>query len=178
MKKPSNGVAARGVHPAQQLDRLAALPAAVLALAVALSAEEQEVLAYLLSAGGEWPQQREHPPELRCRCFGCYKSFWARWDASPNRKLIHRIIDAVEEGIEWQEKERGRRRRRRRPKGANLEATATAEEDKSAPEATHFPDDDDGDGDGDGSECDDRASKSSARGLMSFIGERFWRVWK
>ncbi|XP_042409585.1 uncharacterized protein LOC121998652 [Zingiber officinale] len=178
MKKPSNSVAARGVHPAPQLDRLAALPSAVLALAVALSAEEQEVLGYLLSSGGEWPRQREHLPELGCRCFGCYKSFWARWDASPNRKLIHRIIDAVEEGIEWQEQERGRvrRNRRRRTKGANLEATSTAEEDKSAPEATHFPDNDDGDDRASNSTIN--GSKSSARGLMSFIGENFWRVWK
>jgi hypothetical protein len=35
---------------------------------------------------------------MGCGCCGCYKSFWARWDASPNRHLIHRIIDAVEEG--------------------------------------------------------------------------------
>jgi hypothetical protein len=26
-----------------------------------------------------------HPSEMGCGCFGCYKSFWERWDASPNR---------------------------------------------------------------------------------------------
>ncbi|KAG6502271.1 uncharacterized protein LOC121994555 [Zingiber officinale] len=74
----------------------AARPSAVLvlALAIALSAEEQEVLAYLLSSGGEWPRQREHLPELGYRCFGCYKSFWARWDASPKRKGRHRVEGA------------------------------------------------------------------------------------
>ncbi|KAL5215757.1 hypothetical protein ABZP36_007158 [Zizania latifolia] len=106
MKKLYQGKGRR-VHPAPaQVDAAAAaavaLPAAVLALASALTAEEQEVLAYLLSGGGAAGGRRRcrgaHPPEMGCGCFSCYKSFWARWDASPNRHLIHRIIDAVEEG--------------------------------------------------------------------------------
>ncbi|KAG8066630.1 hypothetical protein GUJ93_ZPchr0004g38211 [Zizania palustris] len=107
MKKLYQGKGRR-VHPAPapaQLDAVAAavvLPAAVLALASALTAEEQEVLAYLLSSGGAAGGRRRrrgaHQPEMGCGCFSCYKSFWARWDASPNRHLIHRIIDAVEEG--------------------------------------------------------------------------------
>ncbi|KAI5014242.1 hypothetical protein ZWY2020_055632 [Hordeum vulgare] len=36
---------------------------------------------------------------MGCGCFCCYKSFWTRWDASPNRHRIHTIIDTVEEGI-------------------------------------------------------------------------------
>lgn len=56
---------------------------------------------------------------MGCGCFGCYKSFWARWDASPNRHLIHRIIDAVEEGgggggVSGGPARRGPSRRRRR----------------------------------------------------------------
>ncbi|CAL5014265.1 unnamed protein product [Urochloa decumbens] len=103
MKKLYQGKGRR-VHPAPaDAAAVVALPAAVLALASALTAEEQEVLAYLLSCGGAAggrPRRRRgpHPPEMGCGCFGCYKSFWARWDASPNRHLIHRIIDAVEEG--------------------------------------------------------------------------------
>ncbi|RZR70696.1 hypothetical protein BHM03_00001097 [Ensete ventricosum] len=107
-----------------------------MALAAALTAEDQEVLAYLLSGGGgRWREQRRrraHPPELECGCFGCYKSFWARWDASPNRHVIHRIIDAVEESLEARECDRGEGGRRRRRsgrggnKGANLTPNATA----------------------------------------------------
>ncbi|RRT83911.1 hypothetical protein B296_00000077 [Ensete ventricosum] len=107
-----------------------------MALAAALTAEDQEVLAYLLSGGGgRWREQRRrraHPPELECGCFGCYKSFWARWDASPNRHVIHRIIDAVEESLEARECDRGEGGRRRRRsgrggnKGANLAPNATA----------------------------------------------------
>ncbi|KAG8043863.1 hypothetical protein GUJ93_ZPchr0458g22576 [Zizania palustris] len=102
MKKLYQGKGRR-VYPAPADAAAAvALPAAVLALASALTAEEQEVLAYLLSGGGAAGGRRRcrgaHPPEMGCGCFSCYKSFWARWDASPNRHLIHRIIDAVEEG--------------------------------------------------------------------------------
>lgn len=109
MKKLYQPGKGRRVHPAPvpagDVALAALLPAAVMALAAALTAEEQEVLAYLLSGsciGGARRSSRRqhgpHPPEMGCGCFGCYKSFWARWDASPNRHLIHRIIDAVEEG--------------------------------------------------------------------------------
>jgi hypothetical protein len=115
------GKKGRRVHPAPaDADAAVALPAAVLALASALTAEEQEVLAYLLSCGGAAvvggrPRRRRgpHPPEMGCACFGCYKSFWARWDASPNRHLIHRIIDAVEEEGGAGAPRRPPRRRRR-----------------------------------------------------------------
>lgn len=120
MKKLYQGKGRR-VHPAPPPApdaALALLPAALLALAATLTAEEQEVLAYLLSgigtggagaAGGGGGAGRRsssstrrhngpHQPEMGCGCFGCYKSYWARWDASPNRHLIHHIIEAVEEG--------------------------------------------------------------------------------
>ncbi|XP_074571822.1 uncharacterized protein LOC141828314 [Curcuma longa] len=135
MKKLGDGKG-RKVHPAPApQDQLAALPAAVLALAAALTSEDQEVLAYLLSGGGRaWRERRRaHPPELGCACFGCYKSFWARWDASPNRHVIHRIIDAVEEGLESKDQRGGvgggggHRRRQRGRKGGDL-ATAEGQE--------------------------------------------------
>ncbi|XP_020242714.1 uncharacterized protein LOC109820929 [Asparagus officinalis] len=44
-----------------------------------------------------------HAPNIGCSCFGCYKSFWARWDASPNRHVIHLILDAFEETLESKE---------------------------------------------------------------------------
>jgi hypothetical protein len=119
MKKLYQGGKGRRVHPAPaDASAAVALPAAVLALASALTAEEQEVLAYLLSCGGggrHHPGRRRgpHPPEMGCACFGCYKSFWARWDASPNRHLIHRIIDAVEEEGGAGAPRRPPRRRRR-----------------------------------------------------------------
>uniref|UniRef100_A0ACD5YZU8 Uncharacterized protein n=1 Tax=Avena sativa TaxID=4498 RepID=A0ACD5YZU8_AVESA len=139
MKKLYQGKGRR-VHPAPPPApdaALALLPAALLALAATLTAEEQEVLAYLLSgigtggsgpAGGRRSSKRQggpHQPEMGCGCFGCYKSYWARWDASPNRHLIHRIIEAVEEGTAGGAPaggasgatRRGGHRRRRRGRG-------------------------------------------------------------
>ncbi|XP_042429222.1 uncharacterized protein LOC122016100 [Zingiber officinale] len=183
MKKLGDGKG-RKVHPAPApQDQLAALPAAVLALADALNSEDQEVLAYLLSGGGRsWRErQRAHPPELGCACFGCYKSFWARWDASPNRHVIHRIIDAVEEGLENRDQRsvdggEGRRRRQRRRKGGDL-ATAEGPElgglsggndgDQYHEEEEEEEEEDEGNGE----------SKSSVRRLMRFIGESVWGAW-
>ncbi|KAI3973811.1 hypothetical protein MKX01_030387 [Papaver californicum] len=38
----------------------------------------------------------EHSTSFNYDCFRCYTSFWFRWDCSPNRQLIHEIIDAYE----------------------------------------------------------------------------------
>lgn len=159
MKKLYQGKGRR-VHPAPapapdaSTVALAMLPATLLALVAALTAEEQEVLAYLLSggaggaAGGAGGGRRRrlngpHQPEMGCGCFGCYKSFWARWDASPNRHLIHTIIDAVEEGAgggppgaagPGGAARRGHRRRRR-GRGGPCAVDSAAEEDRDAAEA-------------------------------------------
>ncbi|XP_037487854.1 uncharacterized protein LOC119366260 [Triticum dicoccoides] len=168
MKKLYQGKGRR-VHPAPapapgqdaSAVALAMLPATLLALVAALTAEEQEVLAYLLSggaggaAGGAGGGRRRrlngpHQPEMGCGCFGCYKSFWARWDASPNRHLIHRIIDAVEEGSGGGEgaakgsapggATRRGHRRRRRGRGGPCAVDAAAEEHGAAEAHVGVPD--------------------------------------
>ncbi|KAK9089780.1 hypothetical protein Scep_028862 [Stephania cephalantha] len=99
------------VHPTPPTvsDHLAFLPATILALTAALSPEDREVLAYLISCspGGHFSGGRksssngttstDHQAMFQCNCFRCYMSYWVRWDASPNRKLIHDVIDAFEE---------------------------------------------------------------------------------
>lgn len=211
MKKLYQGKGRR-VHPAPSADAAAAvvLPAAVLALASALTAEEQEVLAYLLSSAGgrpRRPRRGPHPPEMGCACFGCYKSFWARWDASPNRHLIHRIIDAVEEGGGGAAPRRPSRRRRRgrRNGDADEDAASAMGEAEVGVEHPDCCDDDDGardndeyegdeeeeegassmDGDGDDdsvagdSDCSGspNAEKSTVGRLVRFIGEKVWGAW-
>ncbi|PKA50639.1 hypothetical protein AXF42_Ash017978 [Apostasia shenzhenica] len=196
MKKLYNGKGKR-VHPsptpASPYDLLAALPAAVFALAAALSPEEREVLAYLLSGGSQekiagkkqpitpnHPRWQTHPPELNCGCFSCYKSFWARWDASPNRHLIHQILDAVEEPIDPKPlpgDRRHRRRRSRRKDFAEEESPAAVD----AEEMRVLAEDDGNDvgfeegivrsGDADG-DC-----RSPMRRLVKFIGETVWGAW-
>ncbi|CAL9079292.1 unnamed protein product [Musa textilis] len=212
MKQLDNGKGRR-VHPtpltgaAATRDLLAALPSTVLALAATLTAAEQEVLAYLLSGGGgggRWREQRRrraHPPELGCGCFGCYKSFWARWDASPNRHVIHRIIDIVEESSEARELDRGSgsSRRRRSGRGGRKDAGLAAEVAAAGVEESlgvvgmgfsqldggRLADDDGEDGDDDGEEINGGSNSNnnasggcnSVRRFMSFIGERVWGAW-
>ncbi|KAM7263279.1 hypothetical protein ACFE04_000962 [Oxalis oulophora] len=111
------------VHPSPPItsDHLSFLPVAILTLAAALSPEDKEVLAYLLSCSSSssssdnytTTKKYKSPPSssssngtvllnhtsplFNCSCFGCYMSYWVRWDSSPNRQLIHEIIDAYEE---------------------------------------------------------------------------------
>lgn len=127
------------------LSVLKLLPAAILALASVLSLEDREVLAYMIarslscsnppplniessngskrsskrqlggSGGGGGPHK---PPVFGCDCFDCYTSFWLRWDSSPNRELIHQVIEAFEEHLtngEASSKRTGRGKRREKP---------------------------------------------------------------
>ncbi|KAA8515574.1 hypothetical protein F0562_018815 [Nyssa sinensis] len=121
------------VHPSPPLisDQLAFLPATILTLTAALSPEDREVLAYLISSsfgnfsgnrrnnqmttiGGGGGKGRDHPASFNCNCFRCYMSYWVRWDSSPNRQLIHEIIDAFEEGLVQSKKEKNKKERRKR----------------------------------------------------------------
>eukprot|EP00249_Psilotum_nudum_P027081 c34369_g1_i1 orf=61-1176(-) len=61
-----------------------------------------------------------------CDCFECYKVFWSRWDTSPNRELIHRVIDGFEDHLAEQlgnieSKKNGERRSRARRKESGNE---------------------------------------------------------
>ncbi|KAL9243476.1 hypothetical protein vseg_017359 [Gypsophila vaccaria] len=101
------------VHPSPSSDHflsLSFLPTAIISLGSALSPADKQVLAYLLScstADKKHPtdnnnnnnnnRSRPHQASSTCYCFTCYTSYWSRWDSSPNRQLIHEIIDAFED---------------------------------------------------------------------------------
>ncbi|KAI8552052.1 hypothetical protein RHMOL_Rhmol06G0234400 [Rhododendron molle] len=115
--------------PAAADHRLSFLPAAILTLAAALSPEDQEVLAYLISCSGSstnfsghhstsavaggGSSGGDHSPEFHCNCFRCYMSYWVKWDASPNRQVIHQILDEYEDGLLDKKKKVKKERRRR-----------------------------------------------------------------
>lgn len=101
------------------------LPAAILALASVLSAEDKEVLAYMITrsitstnptsfAQDSKKKSKKQPsavaaaahkpPAFDCGCFECYTSYWFRWDSSPNRELIHQVIEAFEDHLSSGEK--------------------------------------------------------------------------
>ncbi|KAJ4728813.1 ATP-dependent tryptophan/phenylalanine/tyrosine adenylase [Melia azedarach] len=92
------------------------LPLTILALALPLPAQDQEVIAYMITRSifainatnpssekknrlycKRKPNQKG--PLFECGCFDCYTSFWYRWDSSPNRDLIHQAIEAFEEHL-------------------------------------------------------------------------------
>jgi hypothetical protein len=86
------------------------LPADILALTAALGEKDKEVLAYLISRSMKChvaPRAAaSHRPMIGCGCFECYKSFWARWNSSPDKGIIDQAIDAFEENLARVEKEK------------------------------------------------------------------------
>ncbi|MCL7044951.1 hypothetical protein MKW94_018743 [Papaver nudicaule] len=84
------------------------LPATLLVLVSVLSLEDRQVLSYLITMSLEPTNLLSHKntkktisdyhkPLFDCGCFDCYTSFWSRWDSSPNRELIHQVVEAFEE---------------------------------------------------------------------------------
>jgi len=197
------------VHPSPPLvsDHLAFLPAAILTLAAALSPDDREVLSYLISCSSAAastfscnPRRKSavetvHSPAFSCSCFGCYTSYWVRWDESPNRQLIHEIIDAYEDslaqiGNKGKKNGKGKKEKRNQRKtgsssssnskdahSSELKRSELASHD-SAESETVFEGNGGGGGGGEG--CEAVAiveEKGSVRRFVSFIGERIWGGW-
>ncbi|MCD7466063.1 hypothetical protein HAX54_002413 [Datura stramonium] len=257
------------VHPSPPLisDHLSFLPVAILTLAAALSQEDKEVLAYLIScSSGEFSGNRrttqkstttnpapatstggggggsgdqllsgnfsgnrrnthqksttpnsasessgggskgiasangggaEHVPSFNCYCFSCYMSYWVKWDSSPNRQLIHEILDAYEDGL--QNKKAKSKKERRNKNGSSLKKNGSSNGDvgssgelkKSSSESSLNKngsgsteldpvEETSGGGGGDEEETgggDEGTEKGSVRKFVSFLGERIWSVW-
>ncbi|PWA86290.1 hypothetical protein CTI12_AA143840 [Artemisia annua] len=158
---------------------------AIATLAAVLSPEDQETLAYLILTGNKPTSQKstgasvDHAPQFTCNCFTCYTSFWARWDASPNRKKIHEIIDAYEDGLVHTKKS-GKTKKERKPnkgfgsKGVYVAHALHAPMDDVERES-HAPVQDEVKK----CECEEEVvtEKGSVRKIFSFIGERIWGVW-
>ncbi|XP_052178652.1 uncharacterized protein LOC127792244 [Diospyros lotus] len=166
------GKAKGKVHPSPPViaDRLSLLPATILTLAAALSPEDKQVLAYLISCSGACSSTSSgHRPQFHCNCFSCYMSYWVRWDSSPNRQLIHEILDAYEEGL-FKKRLKAKKERGKRvcisPEGGEKGRAGEAETAEVGGE---------GEGGGQGGEVG--VEKGPVRKLVSFIGERIWGVW-
>ncbi|KAE8714904.1 Carboxylesterase [Hibiscus syriacus] len=54
----------------------------------------------------------DHPPLFTCDCFNCYMSYWGKCDSSPNRQLIHEIIDAFEDELARSKKTNSKKERK------------------------------------------------------------------
>ncbi|XWS15511.1 hypothetical protein CRYUN_Cryun34aG0006500 [Craigia yunnanensis] len=194
------------VHPSPPIttDHLSLLPATILTFATALSPEDREVLAYLISCSnndfGNFTSHRnntqknptkrsissdhDHPPLFTCDCFGCYMSYWVRWDSSPNRQLIHEIIDAFEDGLAQSKKTKSKKDRKKKGGGADVSGglkrpdLSLRKDDsgelKSVEESSSSSS---GGGEVCGDDGEEGTGKGSVRRFVNFIGERIWNVW-
>lgn len=116
-------------------------------------------------------------------------SYWARWDSSPNRQLIHEIIDAYEDGLSTQsKKEKSRKDRRKGGKGSaelkRSEVAPPSNKEFTESSSDNSLEDETADTMGSG-EADDggeeregvEMGKGSVRRFVSFLGEKIWGVW-
>lgn len=165
--------------------RLAFLPAAILTLLASLSEEDKQVLSYFLfcpsaslstshtfmkgrGGGGGGGAADHHPPSSSCYCFNCYRSFWARWDSSPDRRIIDEIVEAYEEGLQ-RKKEKNRKRETRKIGKGSAAVDFNSKDDSGA--VPEMPGDSGGGGDG------GAAERGSVRRFVGFLGERIWSFW-
>ncbi|XP_021719769.1 uncharacterized protein LOC110687430 [Chenopodium quinoa] len=211
--------------PSSDQFSLSYLPAAILTLAATLSPQDKEVLAYLLSCSCSSSSSstpfdfdpskssvkkqsnfntnnnlQHHPPYSSCYCFTCYTSYWARWDSSPNRQLIHEIIDAFEDNLVAQRKKKKQgstRKEKRKNSKTNFDPNNNNNQvsDKIKVNDDANPNGSDGSGrvgpelgrveeqggeeeDDDEKMVCDEMKQGSVRKIVSFIGERIWgSVW-
>ncbi|CAH9130782.1 unnamed protein product [Cuscuta epithymum] len=199
------------VHPTPPpvSTQLAFLPAAILALTVALGQEDKEVLAYLISCSSSTADRKSsssaavcgggkggpdgHPPCFDCCCFSCYISYWVRWDSSPNRQLIHEIIDAYEDGLVSQRKraEKNKREKRKssnrknRVSGSSSSSSVCPSELMNSSELSSKRGESDESDSAEfhsthsGNNCSGGEEEGGAlKRFVSFIGERMWSsIW-
>ncbi|KAF5746124.1 hypothetical protein HS088_TW06G00289 [Tripterygium wilfordii] len=194
------------IHPSPLTDRSSLIPATILTLATGLSAEDREVLAYLISwnrtstTNNKFSDQRKasvkssnrtrgcvdgnlhHSPVFECNCFRCYMNFWARWDASPNRQLIHEIIEAYEEGLFWENKNKSNTKRRKERGGKRVQDVKDKNSGKTKMVDNKVGGVESMEGvvscsDGGSGGSEDGVEDGSVRKIVSFIGEKIWGVW-
>ncbi|XP_022724675.1 uncharacterized protein LOC111281245 [Durio zibethinus] len=200
------------VHPSPPIttDHLSFLPATILTLAAALSPEDRELLAYLISCSyndfGNFSSHRkntpknptkisisnisssvhDHPPLFTCDCFRCYMSYWVRWDSSPNRQLIHEIIDAFEDGLAQSKKTKSKKDRKKKYNAADgsgglkrpdLSLLKDDSSELKSVEESSSSSSGGGGGEICGDDGEEGTGKGSVRRFVNFIGERIWNVW-
>ncbi|KAJ0017485.1 hypothetical protein Pint_09716 [Pistacia integerrima] len=214
------------VHPSPPIisDHLSFLPATILTLTAALSPEDREVLAYLISCSNHnicvvnnsqsqrknnntqktasaslgksksnSSNSNDHPPFFNCDCFRCYMSYWVRWDASPNRQLIHEIIDAFEDDLLRDNKKvKSNKKDKKKKGGGNYNNDNSGElkrppssdrqlslgKDQSAEsECSEETSCKDGEKGFDGHHDEEGEERGSVKRFVSFIGEKIWGVW-
>ncbi|XP_075101584.1 uncharacterized protein LOC107788738 [Nicotiana tabacum] len=159
-------------------DQLSLLPATILTLFSALPQEDRQVLAYLVScySSNNFSNNLGNSTTNKnnnncCYCFNCYMSYWIKWDSSPNRQLIHEIIDAFEDMGLQKKKGKSKKHRRNKNRGSYevKENSEICESDSLEGNSSSY---DNGDRE---EELGDE--KGSVRRFVSFLGESLWSIW-
>ncbi|CAH2048019.1 unnamed protein product [Thlaspi arvense] len=164
---------------------LSLLPVAILSLVAALSVEDREVLAYLISNSGDpnrisrlkknkANEDDHHSPLFLCDCFSCYTSYWVRWDSSPNRQLIHEIIDAFEDSLEMKKKKKDRKKRSGKS-SVRVNSVVPSRLSELGSSSDELAGDSVDKGNCGGGEAE--KEKGSVEKIMSFVGQKFFGVW-
>ncbi|KAJ8551745.1 hypothetical protein K7X08_021760 [Anisodus acutangulus] len=145
-----------------------------------------------------------HVASFNCYCFSCYMCYWVKWDSSPNRQLIHEILDAYEDGLH-SKKEKSKKERRNNKNGLNLSkngssngggGSTSCELKKSSSESSLSkngscsgfgscqtdPVEETSGSRGDGGDEEETgggegSEKGSVRRFVSYLGEKIWSVW-
>lgn len=178
------------VHPSPAVTKsddqfLSLLPVAILSLVAALSVEDREVLAYLISNSGDsnrisrlkkTKEHKHHSPLFLCDCFSCYTSYWVRWDSSPSRQLIHEIIEAYEDSLEMKKKKRDRRKRSGKA-SVRVDSIGTSRLSELGSSSTELVGSDSVEDRNCGGEEEAEKEKGSVGKVLSFIGQKFLGVW-
>ncbi|OIW14020.1 hypothetical protein TanjilG_09371 [Lupinus angustifolius] len=189
------------VHPSPPIitDHLSFLPTAILTLAAALSPQDREVLSYLIScssnnnfsgnshrntANNSTATAGDHAPLFHCSCFRCYMSYWVRWDSSPNRELIHEIIDEFEDWLAQQSNNKkgknGKKEKRNKKKRLNnkreTELVDSVSDVSSELESVENSSSSNNNSEGCGDKVEEE-EKGPVRRFVSFIGQSIWGVW-
>ncbi|CAL0334575.1 unnamed protein product [Lupinus luteus] len=195
------------VHPSPPIitDHLSFLPAAIFTLAAALSPEDREVLSYLISCSSNnnfsgnshrntannnntaTATVGDHAPVFHCSCFRCYTSYWVRWDSSPNRELIHEIIDEFEDWLAQQSnnnnnnnknnkkgKEKRNNKKKKRLNNKKETELVSSVSDVSSELESVESSSNNSEGGGDKVEEEE---KGAVRRFVSFIGQSIWGAW-
>ncbi|XP_022926320.1 uncharacterized protein LOC111433506 [Cucurbita moschata] len=185
------------VHPSTPIisDFLSFLPATIFALTVALSADDKEVLAYLIAcsntsnrkAARKIPSGKsgvDHAPLFDCDCFMCYRRYWGRWDSSPNRQLIHEVIEAYEDGLAKskaaatsQRNCKKERRKKKNESGPDESNRSESRVGKVKMNETSGCVQQESSRDSNRKEEEEEGERGSVRRFVSFVGEKIWGAW-
>lgn len=104
-------------------------------------------------------------------------SYWVKWDASPNRQVIHQILDEYEDGGLMNKKKKMKVKKERRKRvvetGGESKCDSGNSGELGSVEASGIADVEVVSGE----DCEVGGEKGAVRKLVSFIGERIWGVW-